>query len=124
MKIFGPEGLREIVETISNSNSYGLLEQPFQIKIVEVAANANFEVVRGITATTLKTPHTKESLALGLKDEDSKLFVYTSDTGFSEDLGPFAKHAALFLLKEHSISSKAASFANGAKSSETPVSEV
>ena len=24
--------------------------------------------------------------ALCLKDEDSKLFVYTSDTGFSEDL--------------------------------------
>ncbi|HEU4875148.1 MAG TPA: MBL fold metallo-hydrolase [Pyrinomonadaceae bacterium] len=99
LKIFGPEGLREIVETISNSNSYGLLEQPFPIKIVEVAANANFEVVRGITATTLKTPHTKESLALGLKDEDSKLFVYTSDTGFSEDLGPFAKHAALLLME-------------------------
>lgn len=99
LKIFGPEGLREIVETISNSNSYGLLEQPFPIKIVEVAANANFEIVRGITATTLKTPHTKESLALGLKDEDSKLFVYTSDTGFSEDLGPFAKHAALLLME-------------------------
>ena len=99
LKIFGPEGLREIVETISNSNSYGLLEQPFPIKIVEVAAYANFEIVRGITATTLKTPHTKESLALGLKDEDSKLFVYTSDTGFSEDLGPFAKHAALLLME-------------------------
>lgn len=35
----------------------------------------------------------------GLKDEDSKLFVYTSDTGFSEDLGPFAKHAALLLME-------------------------
>jgi len=34
-----------------------------------------------------------------LKDADSKLFVYTSDTGFSEDLGPFAKHAALLLME-------------------------
>jgi ribonuclease BN (tRNA processing enzyme) len=69
------------------------------VEIVEVAANANFEIVPGINAGTLKTPHTKESLALGLRDADSKLFVYTSDTGFSEDLGPFAKHAALLLME-------------------------
>ena len=99
LRIFGHEGLRDIVETVSESNSYGLLEQPFPVEIVEVTANANFEIVPGITATTLKTPHTKESLALGLKDDDSKLFVYTSDTGFSEDLGPFAKHSALLLME-------------------------
>ena len=99
LRIFGHEGLRDIVETFSESNNYGLLEQRFPVEIVEVTANAKFEIVPGIIATTLKTPHTKESLALGLKDDDSKLFVYTSDTGFSEDLGPFAKHAALLLME-------------------------
>jgi len=34
-----------------------------------------------------------------LKDEDSKLFVYTSDTGFSDDLAPFAKDTALLLME-------------------------
>ena len=99
LRIFGPEGLRDIVETVSESNNYGLLEQPFPVEIVEVASNASFEIVPGINATTLKTPHTKESLALGLKDDDSQLFVYTSDTGFSENLGPFAKHARLLLME-------------------------
>lgn len=99
LRIFGPEGLRDIVEAVNDSNNYGLLEQPFPVEIVEVAPSANFEIVPGVTATTLKTPHTKESLALGLKGDDSKLFVYTSDTGFSEDLGPFAKHAALLLME-------------------------
>ncbi|HEX7335528.1 MAG TPA: MBL fold metallo-hydrolase [Pyrinomonadaceae bacterium] len=99
LRIFGHEGLRDIVETVSESNDYGLLEQRFPVEIVEVTANANFEILPGITATTLKTPHTKESLALGLKDAGSKLFVYTSDTGFSEDLGPFAKHARLLLME-------------------------
>ena len=99
LRIFGGEGLRAIVQTVSDSNNYGLLEQPFPVDIVEVAANANFEILSGMSATTLKTPHTKESLALSLKDEDSKLFVYTSDTGFSENLGPFAKHAALLLME-------------------------
>jgi len=48
---------------------------------------------------TISTPHTKESLALGLNDDGAKRFVYTSDTGFSEDLVPFAKNAALLLME-------------------------
>jgi len=99
LRIFGPDGLRAIVDTISEANKYRLLEQVFPVEFVEVAAGASFEILPGITANTLKTPHTKESLALRLKDADSKLFVYTSDTGFSEDLVPFAKHAALLLME-------------------------
>jgi len=34
-----------------------------------------------------------------LKDEDSKLFVYTSDTGFSEDSAPLAQNSTLLLLE-------------------------
>jgi ribonuclease BN (tRNA processing enzyme) len=99
LRIFGPEGLRHIIETINDSNNYKLLEQRFAIDIVEVAPNATFEILPGVTAVTLKTPHTSESLALRLKDEDSKPFVYTSDTGFSEDLASFAKDARLLLLE-------------------------
>ena|ERR1700741_1164812 len=44
-------------------------------------------------------PHTQESLALRLKDEDLKIFVYTSDTGFSDDLTLFAADAALLLME-------------------------
>jgi ribonuclease BN (tRNA processing enzyme) len=99
LRIFGPEGLRHIIETINDSNNYRLFEQQFAIEIAEVAANAGFEILPGVTANTLKTPHTKESLALRLKDEDSKPFVYTSDTGFSEDLAPFAKDARLLLME-------------------------
>jgi len=38
-------------------------------------------------------------LAQRLKDEDSKLFVYTSDNGFSDDSASFVKYAALLLLE-------------------------
>ena len=34
-----------------------------------------------------------------MKEEDSKLFVYTSDTGFAENLAPFAKDADLLLME-------------------------
>jgi ribonuclease BN (tRNA processing enzyme) len=99
LRIFGGKGLRALVEAVDDSNDYGLLEQSFPIEIVELDASAEFEILPGIAATTLSTPHTVESLALSLKDEDSQLFVYTSDTGFSEDLAPFAKDAALLLME-------------------------
>jgi ribonuclease BN (tRNA processing enzyme) len=99
LRIFGGQGLRKIVEAVSDSSNYELLEQAFEVEIVEVKPNENFEPLPGLAATTLKTPHTDESLALRLKDEDSKIFVYTSDTGFSEDLAPFAKGAALLLME-------------------------
>jgi ribonuclease BN (tRNA processing enzyme) len=99
LRLFGPEGLRSIIETIDNSNNYGLCEQRFAIEIVEVDANSTFEILPRVTAVTLKTPHTQESLALRLKCDDSKLFVYTSDTGFSEDLAPFAQNTRLLLME-------------------------
>lgn len=99
LRIFGPQGLRRIVEAIDESNNYRLFEQSFPVEIIEVGPDADFEIVAGVSASTFSTPHTPESLALRLKDEDSKLFVYTSDTGFSEDLIPFAKKAGLLLME-------------------------
>ena len=99
LRIFGPEGLRRLIDAVNDSNNYGLLEQRFNVEIVEVAANAEFDILPNVAATTLSTPHTKESLALRLKVDDSKLFVYTSDTGFSEDLAPFAKEVGLLLME-------------------------
>jgi len=99
LRIYGPAGLRHIVDAVNDSNNYRLFEQAFPIEIVEVSPNEDFEILPGLSASALSTPHTEESLALRLKDEDSKLFVYTSDTGFSEDLALFAKDAALLLME-------------------------
>jgi len=99
LRIFGPSGIERIIKTISDSNSYALLEQPFPIEIVEVPPDAEFEILPGVFARTFSTPHTDESLALRLKDADSKLFVYTSDTGFSENLIPFAQEVDLLLME-------------------------
>jgi len=99
LRVFGPEGLRRIIEAVDSSNNYRLFEQSFPVELVEVGPDADFQILPGIVTNTLSTPHTPESLALRLKDEYSKLFVYTSDTGFSEDLVQFAKHADLLLME-------------------------
>jgi len=97
LRIFGPNGFRRIIDAMNDSNNYELLKQPFPVEIVEVGPGAEFEIFPGVTAKTFSTPHTEESLALRLKD--SKLFVYTSDTGFSEDLISFAKDVDLLLME-------------------------
>jgi len=97
LRIFGPNGFRRIIDAMNDSNNYELLKQPFPVEIVEVGPGAEFEIFPGVAATTFSTPHTEESLAIRLKD--SKLFVYTSDTGFSEDLISFAKDVDLLLME-------------------------
>ena len=99
LRVFGPAGLKRIMQAINDSNDYQLLAQPFPVKIVEVAASDEFEILPGVTAHTLKTPHTDDSLALRLNDESSKSFVYTSDTGFSENLASFAHRVDLLLME-------------------------
>ena len=99
LHIFGPNGLRRIIQAMNDSNNYKLFQQVFAVEIVEVGPGEDFEIIPGLVANTFSTPHTDESLALRLKAEDSKLFVYTSDTGFSEDLIPFAKDADLLLME-------------------------
>jgi ribonuclease BN (tRNA processing enzyme) len=99
LRIFGPKGLRRIIEAMNDANNYELLAQSFDVDIVEVLPASEFEILPGINATTLATPHRPESLALRLKDEDSKTFVYTSDTGFSDNLITFGKSVDLLLME-------------------------
>ena len=99
LRVFGPAGLKRIMQAINDSNDYQLLAQSFPVEIVEVGASDEFEILPGVTAHTLKTPHTDDSLALRLNDESSKSFVYTSDTGFSENLASFAHRVDLLLME-------------------------
>jgi ribonuclease BN (tRNA processing enzyme) len=99
LRIFGPNGVRRIIAAMNDSNNYQLFQQAFAVEIAEVGPGTDFEIIPGVAARTFSTPHTEESLALRLKAEDSKLFVYTSDTGFSEDLIPFAKDVDLLLME-------------------------
>lgn len=96
--IYGPRGTRQLLGRFDAANDYGLLKQPFPLEVREVAPGEEFELA-GWRATTLSTPHTGESLALRLADTDGRTFVYTSDTGYTEALGEFARGADLFLME-------------------------
>jgi len=100
LKIFGCEGIKKLLRAIDDSNDYGLLEQPFPIELHEISAGkALFEMLSGLQAQTLSTPHTRESLAILLTDSDEASVVYSSDTGYSEELAWFAREVSLLILE-------------------------
>lgn len=99
LHIFGPVGVRNLINIINEANNYRLFAQPFPIEISEVASGSQFQILPGVVATCTKTPHTKESLALHLTEQSGKVFVYTSDTGFSEEISNFAAGADLLLME-------------------------
>ena len=99
LKIYGATGLRKLFDAISGAGDYELLDQPFEILIIEVAPGDKIEILPRLTAETFSTPHTRESLAIRLTDNRGASLVYTSDTGFAEALIQFAKGANVLLME-------------------------
>ena len=99
LSIVGGSGLRQTLEQINAANSFKLLDQSFPIDIREINSEDEIRLTGNVSARVMRTPHTKESLALRLTDVDGKTLVYTSDTGFADELIPFCTGANLLLLE-------------------------
>lgn len=97
--IFGGPGLTNILKTIDQANDYRLFKQPFPMEVTEIEPGADFEILPGLRAGTISTPHTKESMAIRLTDKDGTALVYTSDTGYFDKLIEFARGASLLLME-------------------------
>ncbi|MDM7924113.1 MAG: ribonuclease Z [Pyrinomonadaceae bacterium] len=99
MRIFGPKGVRGLLERLSDAGDYRLFKQPFPLEIVEVEPLERFEIISGTTAVAMRTPHTAESLAVHLRDADDRTLVYSADTGFAETFASFARMVDVFVLE-------------------------
>jgi ribonuclease BN (tRNA processing enzyme) len=68
----------------------------------EIAPREEFDILPGLRAQTFSTPHTSESLALRVHDDQTAAgasLVYTSDTGPSDALADFARGVELLLME-------------------------
>ena len=100
LHIFGPRGTRKLLEAFDAAGDYKLFEQPFPVEVREVAPRAEFEMLPGVGAATLSTPHTRESLAVRLTETaGGASLVYTSDTGHTDALARFSEGVDLFLME-------------------------
>jgi ribonuclease Z len=99
LMIYGGYGLKKLLAAFDEAGDYDLLKQPFPVEVREVAPRTEFELLPGLAARTLSTPHTRESLALRLADADGNSLVYTSDTGYTDALGALAEGVDLFIME-------------------------
>ena len=99
LTIFGGYGLKRLLRAFDEANNYGLLKQPFAVEVREIAPRSKMEILPGLVAQTLSTPHTRESLAIRLTDTEGTVLVYTSDTGYTEALSAFAHDADLLMME-------------------------
>lgn len=99
LRIFGPAGIKGLLSRFDSVNNYRLLEQPFPVEVIEVAALEPFELLPGVSAVAMKTPHTDESHAIHIRDTDEKTLVYSADTGFDAGVAAFANRVDLFILE-------------------------
>lgn len=98
LRIFGPRGLRDLVERLDSVNNYRLLEQPFPVEVIEIAELEKFEILPGVEAVALDTLHTDESHAIHIRDSGTTL-VYSADTGFDKRLVAFGRNVDLLILE-------------------------
>jgi ribonuclease BN (tRNA processing enzyme) len=96
--IYGPPGIAKLIDDFAAVYNYKLLEQPFPIEVVEVEELSKFEILPGLEAVAVDTPHTHESHALHLRDGETTL-VFSSDTGFDQKLAALGRNASLFILE-------------------------
>lgn len=102
LKIFGCQGIEKMLKAIDDSHRYKLFEQPFTLEIHEIqptAGSESHDLFPGLRIETIATPHRAESLAIRVTDRTGATLVYSSDTGYSSDLGEFARDADLLILE-------------------------
>jgi ribonuclease BN (tRNA processing enzyme) len=102
LKIFGCEGATKLLQAIDESSNYKLFEQPFPLEFHEFAPTEEprrVEMLDGLGAQIISTPHRHESLAIRLIDTDGTTLVYSSDTGYAESLAEFARGVDLLILE-------------------------
>jgi ribonuclease BN (tRNA processing enzyme) len=105
LKIFGAVGLRDLISQFDKAGGGKLLKQRFPVEMIEIDHLNNFELLPGVSAIAMKTPHTDNSYAIRIDDGQATM-VYTSDTGFNKGIASFAKNADLLILESSFLRDK------------------
>jgi ribonuclease BN (tRNA processing enzyme) len=102
LKIFSCAGIEKLMRAVDDSHDYKLFQLKFPLEIKEISAgdaDKTVEILPGFEANFLRTPHRPESLAIKLREPNGTALVYTSDTGFAEDVAEFARGVDLLILE-------------------------
>ena len=106
LRIIGGPGLRKLIADFDNVAKGKLLQQRFLVELIEIEHLERFELLPGLEAIAISTPHTDESHAIRIEDNSGKVFVYTSDTGFGKEIAAFSKGADMLVIESSFVKDK------------------
>ena len=96
--LIGPQGLRTRVDKMAEIFGAAVREPDFGLRVIELDPGVPFDLGNGAELEAHDTPHTKESMAYSVRSGGAR-FVYTGDTGPSEELADWASGADLLLAE-------------------------
>jgi len=98
LTLLGPAGFRRKLEQLAGALGDWVTQPEYPLTVEELAPETVTELGPMVELETCKTPHTDESMAFGVRHENTRL-VYTGDTGESDQLATWARGCDLLLAE-------------------------
>ncbi len=95
--IFGPEGLKELIENIFKLFEGQIEPKNYKLKVYEINPGEEFKFKK-IKIKTFKTKHRAESIGYILNVKDKKI-VYTGDTDYDENYKEILKNVDILITE-------------------------
>jgi ribonuclease BN (tRNA processing enzyme) len=96
LTIVGPAGLDRVMEALKMAFGARLFEPEFSVSLRTINPGERIELGPQSTMSVIKTPHTKESLAVRI-DTGGRALCYTGDTDYDPELARFFQGADVLI---------------------------
>lgn len=96
--VLGPVGTVQLFKRLADAFGKWVTDPGYPLVMLDLHPGEPFPLGSDVTLEVHRTPHTEESVALGVRAPEGRL-VYTGDTGPSEELGDWAKGCDLLLAE-------------------------
>ncbi|MBI1723493.1 MAG: ribonuclease Z [Gemmatimonadetes bacterium] len=96
--VLGPVGTVQLFKRLADAIGKWVTDPGYPLVMLDLHPGEPFPLGADMTLEVHRTPHTQESVALGVRAPEG-LLVYTGDTGPSEELGDWATGCALLLAE-------------------------
>ena len=98
LTVLGPSGLRSRLVLLSGAYGDWVTVPEYPLEIVELQPGERYQLSSEVELEAWKVPHTRESLAYGIRSQGRRL-VYTGDTGYCDELAAWAEDCDLLLAE-------------------------
>lgn len=98
LTVLGPSGLRSRLVLLGGAYGDWVTVPEYLLEVVELQPGERYPLGSDVELEAWKTPHTRESLAYGIRSHGRRL-VYTGDTGYCDDLAAWAEDCDLLLAE-------------------------